>query len=161
MLDLAHIGERIRECRKKKMMTIRVLGEYTGLSAGYLSMLEQNKTSPNVDSLARICEALDIDIQYALEGEIPGKTVIRREEMSKHLYPEENITVEVADFGQGESIFEYITIGPGESAKKRRISSCLFGNVYGDKRNSECRGGRRNLQFTSGRQCIYKEQRAS
>lgn len=62
MLDLAHIGERIRECRKKKMMTIRVLGEYTGLSAGYLSMLEQNKTSPNVDSLARICEALDIDI---------------------------------------------------------------------------------------------------
>lgn len=86
MLDLAHIGERIRECRKKKMMTIRVLGEYTGLSAGYLSMLEQNKTSPNVDSLARICEALDIDIQYALEGEMPGKTVIHREEMSKHLY---------------------------------------------------------------------------
>ncbi|NSF17977.1 helix-turn-helix domain-containing protein [Coprococcus comes] len=79
MLDLAHIGERIRECRKKKMMTIRVLGEYTGLSAGYLSMLEQNKTSPNVDSLARICEALDIDIQYALEGEIsslhPGDSV--------------------------------------------------------------------------------------
>ena len=49
---------------------------------------------------------------------MPGKTVIHREEMSKHLYPEENMTVEVADFGQGESIFEYITIEPGESAKK-------------------------------------------
>ena len=97
MLDLAHIGERIRECRKKKMMTIRVLGEYTGLSAGYLSMLEQNKTSPNVDSLARICEALDIDIQYALEGEMPGKTVIHREEMSKHLYPEENMIEEILE----------------------------------------------------------------
>lgn len=36
-------------------------------------MLEQNKTSPNVDSLARICEALDIDIQYALEGEMPER----------------------------------------------------------------------------------------
>ena len=118
MLDLAHIGDRIRECRKKKMMTIRVLGEYTGLSAGYLSMLEQNKTSPNVDSLARICEALDIDIQYALEGEAPGKTVIRREEMSKHLYPEDHMTVEVADFGQGESIFEYITIEPGKAQKR-------------------------------------------
>lgn len=68
MLDLAHIGERIRECRKKKMMTIRVLGEYTGLSAGYLSMLEQNKTSPNVDSLARICEALDIDYSMHWKG---------------------------------------------------------------------------------------------
>ena len=31
MLDLDHIGERIRECRKKKMMTIRVLGN-TGLN---------------------------------------------------------------------------------------------------------------------------------
>ena len=41
--------------------------------------------------------------------------------MSKHLYPEENMTVEVADFGQGESIFEYITIEPGESAKKKNI----------------------------------------
>lgn len=118
MLDLAHIGDRIRECRKKKMMTIRVLGEYTGLSAGYLSMLEQNKTSPNVDNLAKICEALDIDIQYALEGEDTGKTVIRREELSKYLYPEENMTVEVADFGQGESIFEYITIESGEARKK-------------------------------------------
>lgn len=117
MLDLAHIGDRIRESRKKKMMTIRVLGEYTGLSAGYLSMLEQNKTSPNVDSLARICEALDIDIQYALEGEARGKTIIRREEMSKHRYPDENMTVEVADFGEGESIFEYITIEPGKSMK--------------------------------------------
>ena len=118
MLDLAHIGDRIRECRKKKMMTIRVLGEYTGLSAGYLSMLEQNKTSPNVDNLARICEALDIDIQYALEGEAAGKKVIRKEELSKHLYPEEHMTVEVADFGQGESIFEYITIEPGKAQRK-------------------------------------------
>lgn len=35
MLDLAHIGERIRECKlKKENDTIRVLGEYTGLSGG-------------------------------------------------------------------------------------------------------------------------------
>ena len=121
MLDLDHIGERIRECRKKKMMTIRVLGEYTGLSAGYLSMLEQNKTSPNVDSLARICEALDIDIQYALEGEMPGKTVIHREEMSKHLYPEENMTVEVADFGQGESILNILRLNRENLRKKKNI----------------------------------------
>ena len=35
MLDLAHIGERIRECRKKKMMTIRVwenIQDFSGLS---------------------------------------------------------------------------------------------------------------------------------
>jgi len=118
MLDLTHIGDRIRESRKRKMMTIRVLAEYTGLSAGYLSMLEQNKTSPNIDSLARICEALDINIQYALEGENLGKTVIRKDEMSKNIYPEENMMVEVANFGQGESIFEYITIKPGESLRK-------------------------------------------
>ena len=40
---------------------------------GYLSMLEQNKTSPNVDSLARICEALDIDIQLCTGRGNAGK----------------------------------------------------------------------------------------
>lgn len=121
MLDLAHIGERIRECRKKKMMTIRVLGEYTGLSAGYLSMLEQNKTSPNVDSLARICEALDIDIQYALEGEMPGKTVIHREEMSKHLYPEENMTVRLQTLVRENRFLNILRLNRENLRKKKNI----------------------------------------
>lgn len=118
MLDLTHIGDRIRESRKRKMMTIKVLAEYTGLSAGYLSMLEQNKTSPNVDSLARICEALDINIRYVLEGEEPGRTIIRHSEMNQTEYPEENMLVEIANFRQGEAIFEYITIEPGDVQKK-------------------------------------------
>ena len=68
MLDIRHLGERIRENRKKKMMTIKSLSEYTGLSVGYLSMLEQNKTTPTIDNLARICESLEISIVDILES---------------------------------------------------------------------------------------------
>ena len=62
MLEIQHLGDRIRENRKKKMMTIKSLSEYTGLSVGYLSTLEQNKTTLTVDNLAKICEALEIRI---------------------------------------------------------------------------------------------------
>ncbi|MCF2681419.1 helix-turn-helix domain-containing protein [Faecalicatena contorta] len=50
MLDISHLGDRIRSHRKKKLMTIKTLSQYTGLSVGYLSTLEQNKTTPNMDS---------------------------------------------------------------------------------------------------------------
>lgn len=50
MLDISHLGDRIRSHRKNKLMTIKTLSQYTGLSVGYLSTLEQNKTTPNMDS---------------------------------------------------------------------------------------------------------------
>ena len=109
MLDLAHIGERIRECRKKKMMTIRVLGEYTGLSAGYLSMLEQNKTSPNVDSLARICEALDIEYITIEPGESAKKEEYRHvfSEMCMVIKGTLNVEVEgeISSLHPGDSVY--------------------------------------------------------
>ena len=118
MLDLSHLGDRIREKRKKKMMTIKTLAQYTGLSAGYLSMLEQNKTSPNIDSLAKICEALDVNIAHILEGNRPGMRVIRKDEIRNEEYPDENMTVGIVDFKQNNCIYEYITIYPGDTKKK-------------------------------------------
>ena len=34
MLDIIHLGDRIRDIRKKKVMTIKTLSQYTGLSVG-------------------------------------------------------------------------------------------------------------------------------
>ena len=113
MLDIRHLGERIRENRKKKMMTIKRLSEYTGLSVGYLSMLEQNKTTPTIDNLARICESLEISIVDILESECEAKTIIRKEELTEASYPDENLVVNIADFRRSNYVYEYITIQPG------------------------------------------------
>lgn len=113
MLDIRHLGERIRENRKKKMMTIKSLSEYTGLSVGYLSMLEQNKTTPTIDNLARICESLEISIVDILESECEAKTIIRKEENThcmsgiRHISKRENVIVYTTPVKKSRSVFGY------------------------------------------------------
>ena len=119
MLDFSHLGDRIRAYRKKKVMTIKTLSQYTGLSVGYLSTLEQNKTTPTVDNLAKICEVLDVSITDILQLKHSGSTVIRKNEMRLDQYPEENMTVGIIDFKKDSCVLEYITIRPGEPSKKQ------------------------------------------
>ncbi|EKN71723.1 DNA-binding protein [Neobacillus bataviensis LMG 21833] len=60
------LGERIREIRKKKKMTLEVLaGEE--LTKGMLSLIENNKAQPSMESLAYIAERLGVEIGDLLE----------------------------------------------------------------------------------------------
>lgn len=55
------VGETIKKHRKQNEMTLRELSDKTGLSAGYLSLVERNKTSLTLSSLQAIAEALNIN----------------------------------------------------------------------------------------------------
>ncbi|WP_096190888.1 helix-turn-helix domain-containing protein [Neobacillus soli] len=60
------LGERIREIRKKKKMTLEVLaGE--GLTKGMLSLIENNKANPSMESLAFIAKRLGVEVTELLE----------------------------------------------------------------------------------------------
>lgn len=60
------LGERIREIRKKKKMTLEALaGE--GLTKGMLSLIENNKANPSMESLAYIAERLGVEVTDLLE----------------------------------------------------------------------------------------------
>ncbi|MFO0947352.1 MAG: response regulator [Planctomycetota bacterium] len=52
------IGERIREARKTKSLTLAQMAERTGLSVGFLSQIELGKNSASVETLYRIARAL-------------------------------------------------------------------------------------------------------
>lgn len=52
------IGERIREGRKSKSLTLAQLAERTGLSVGFLSQIELGKNSASIETLYRIATAL-------------------------------------------------------------------------------------------------------
>lgn len=58
------IGERIRESRKTKSLTLAQMAERTGLSVGFLSQIELGKNSASVETLYRIARAL---------GMLPGE----------------------------------------------------------------------------------------
>jgi len=61
---LENIGEKIKELRIKKGMTLRGLGEAVGLSAGFLSQLERGLTTISVDVLQRISVELGVEFTY-------------------------------------------------------------------------------------------------
>lgn len=119
MLDISHLGDRIRAVRKSRLMTIKTLSQFTGMSVGYLSTLEQNKTTPTIDNLAKICEVLNVSITDILEYDKPGHRVIRKKDIKENKYPDENMVVGIIDFKHDNCVLEHIRIGPGEATKRQ------------------------------------------
>jgi transcriptional regulator with XRE-family HTH domain len=60
--DDARIGARLRGARLERGMSINQLAAATGLTKGFLSLVERDKANPSVANLVRICDALDIGI---------------------------------------------------------------------------------------------------
>ena len=60
------IGSTIRAIRKRKKITIAQICEETGLSQGFMSQVETNKTSPSIATLDNIAKALNVPLPYLL-----------------------------------------------------------------------------------------------
>ncbi len=67
------LGQTLRRRRRDAELTLRGLGERSGLSASFLSQLERGTAEPSISSLKRVAEALGIPVaevlgQHALAG---------------------------------------------------------------------------------------------
>lgn len=60
----SNIGEKIKELRLNKKMTLKELSEMTDLSIGFLSQVERGLTALAITSLEKIAKALDVDLSY-------------------------------------------------------------------------------------------------
>ena len=58
--DAPEIGDVIRRIRKDANMTIDDLAAATGLSRAYISQVENSKAAPSLQTIRRICRALDV-----------------------------------------------------------------------------------------------------
>ncbi len=72
------IGEKIKELRTSKNMTLKELSKITNLSIGYLSQLERGLTSVAISSLENIANALEVNLSYFFEPPIANKNRITR-----------------------------------------------------------------------------------
>jgi len=54
------LGDEIRNARLEAKMTQEALSYAAQIDRSYLSMLENNKKSPTVDVLVRICESMGV-----------------------------------------------------------------------------------------------------
>lgn len=57
-------GEKIREIREKRGVTLKEVALAADVSESLVSQIERNKVSPALDTLMAIVDALDIDLEY-------------------------------------------------------------------------------------------------
>ena len=76
-----HIGARVRALREAMDLSLRDLGERTGVSAPMLSQVERGETSPTLAIASRIAAGLELTLSQLLRlDEADGVTVVARGE---------------------------------------------------------------------------------
>jgi transcriptional regulator with XRE-family HTH domain len=87
--EIRAIGAAIRRRRKERGMSLKELSERSGLSSGFLSLVERGRSALAITSLYNVARALDADMASFLPGERameerhPLPHVVRAEENSK------------------------------------------------------------------------------
>jgi transcriptional regulator with XRE-family HTH domain len=71
-----NIGERLRELREARNISMRTLATRSGLSANALSMIERGRASPSVSTLYKLSDALGISITSFFGSDSERKKVV-------------------------------------------------------------------------------------
>ncbi len=69
-MSMSDFGVRVRKIRKERNMTIVELAELCGTSENVIRNYEKSRRLPQVDMLARICNALQVSPEYLLQDEL-------------------------------------------------------------------------------------------
>ncbi len=77
------IGDRIRKQRNKLGFSLRELGTRTGLTAGFLSQIENDQLSPSLTSLQSIATALHVPMFHFLDHDRQPSLIVRASERRK------------------------------------------------------------------------------
>jgi transcriptional regulator with XRE-family HTH domain len=80
-----NIGERLRELREARNISMRALATRSGLSANALSMIERGRASPSVSTLYKLADALGVSITSFFGSDTERKQVVflRAEERTR------------------------------------------------------------------------------
>lgn len=89
------IGARIREQRREVGLSLRDLGEITGLTASFISQVENDLTSPSISSLQRIATALRTPMFAFLENGGQTESVMRKDKRKTLSFPDSKLIYEL------------------------------------------------------------------
>ncbi len=75
------VGRKLRRLRRSKGLTLEELAERAGLTKGFLSQIERDKTSPSIAALKSILDVLGEDLaSFFKDMEVKEKNVFRKDE---------------------------------------------------------------------------------
>ena len=98
------IGEKIKSLRKHSKITLEELAEKTGYSVGFLSNVENDKTSPSIQQLHKICEAMNLTLNDLLSQPHPeaDAKVVRKDDRQK-LFEQDDGSLVYESITQGDT----------------------------------------------------------
>lgn len=106
--DIRQMGNRIKEVRDQKGLTLEQVADAAGISAGYLSRMETGGRNVSLKNLAKLSKALGIqdrDLVSADRSEVPLVGMVSAG------------TDAVTVFGEGQGPFEMVTAPPDATDK--------------------------------------------
>jgi transcriptional regulator with XRE-family HTH domain len=74
------LGRKIRDLRLRRGLTVQQLAEATGLSKGFVSQVENGRTSPSLATLHDLARSLETSMAYLVVEEDQAPYVVRRAE---------------------------------------------------------------------------------
>jgi transcriptional regulator with XRE-family HTH domain len=89
------LGSRMRARRQELGLSLRELAERVGLTASFLSQIERDLTSPSIESLRKISDALEVPIFHFLVEPDAKSPVVRCGERALLELPGSNLTYEL------------------------------------------------------------------
>jgi transcriptional regulator with XRE-family HTH domain len=72
------LGRKIRDLRLRRGLTVQQLAEATGLSKGFVSQVENGRTSPSLSTLQDLARSLETSVAYLVVEEDQAPYVVRR-----------------------------------------------------------------------------------
>ena len=88
------IGGKLRERRKEQGLSLRELGEKAGVTASFLSQVENDQVSPSLNSLQSIATALGVPM-FSLLNDTPGGNVVRVDQRRKFKFEDDQISYDL------------------------------------------------------------------
>ncbi len=74
------LGKKIRDLRLRRGLTVQQLADATGLSKGFISQVENSRTSPSLATLQDLARALETSVAYLVVEEEQAPHVVRKGE---------------------------------------------------------------------------------
>ncbi|MBP1964267.1 helix-turn-helix domain-containing protein [Paenibacillus aceris] len=133
------IGSTIRAIRKRKNITIAQICEESGLSQGFMSQVETNKTSPSISTLESIAQALKVPLAYLLLKKEDRMNIVRKNERRittsgadklkvEHMSSRKNVRMMLVELPPGASTGDAPHAHEGEE-----IHVVIKGKIYAEQ----------------------------
>jgi transcriptional regulator with XRE-family HTH domain len=110
-------GRLLRELREESGFTLRELSEKTGLSTSLISQLERGVTSPSLQSVRRLAEALQVSIFQLLAADTRGYSYVPADRRRKLVLQHGEISYELLSPDTKRRLEVWLgTLGPGATS---------------------------------------------